>query len=67
MPSKPVIGISGSGFIGRGLADHLARGDQYQLGSVLSRRPAAEVKHLHPQALCSNVASMVSPSDLIVE
>ena len=67
MRSKPVIGISGSGFIGRGLADHLARGDQYQLGSVLSRRPAAEVKHPHPQALCSDIDSLLRHSDLIVE
>ncbi|MEE4250202.1 MAG: hypothetical protein V2I38_06400, partial [Alcanivoracaceae bacterium] len=67
MPAKPVIGISGSGFIGRGLADHLVRGNQYQLGPVLSRRPVTQVRHPHPDRLCNDVDTLLRHSDLIVE
>ncbi|MCC1496010.1 hypothetical protein [Alcanivorax sp. 1008] len=67
MPAKPVIGISGSGFIGRGLADHLARGSQYQLGPVLSRRPAAQISHPYAEKLCGDMDTLLRHSDLIVE
>lgn len=67
MPVKPVVGISGSGFIGRGLAGHLARGDQYQLGPVLTRRPVAQVSHPHAEMLCGDIDRLLRNSDLIVE
>ena len=67
MPAKPVIGISGSGFIGHGLAKHLARGDQYPLGPILTRRPVIDVRHRFPQQLCTDTDSLLRRCDLVVE
>lgn len=67
MKARPVIGISGTGFIGAGLAAHLQRSDAWQLGPVLTRRDPQLVKHPAAGQLCRDIDTLLRGSDVIVE
>lgn len=67
-PDKPTrVGVSGTGFIGRGLLAVLANADDFEMGRVLSQRPAKEVESVDRELLTRSVDEMVESCDIVVE
>lgn len=66
---KVRIGVSGTGYIARGLATLLlARNDQFEITTILTRRPVEQIHNFAGDALVTNdVDAMVDRCDLIVE
>lgn len=64
----PRVGISGTGFIGSGVARALSRDGFFPLGGVLTRRSPAAVRDFPlPEALTDSLEEFLDGSDLIVE
>lgn len=67
MATPALIGISGTGFIGRGLAAHLLRLGRYRVGPILTRRSLDSLAHPAADNLCRDIDTLVRVSDLVVE
>ena len=61
------ISISGTGFIGTGLALALSRHTQFSVTSILTRRPPTHVTHPFPNLLTNDVQSCLAHCDILVE
>ena len=61
------VAISGTGFIGSGLALALSNHSRLSLGPVLTRRPANLVGHPFPGHLCNDLQRFVRDADVVVE
>ncbi len=62
------IGISGTGFVARGVFAALARQPDFAVTGVLTRRPVAQSKHAFPEALLTNSAeALAERADIVFE
>ncbi|PKM22966.1 MAG: NAD(P)-dependent oxidoreductase [Gammaproteobacteria bacterium HGW-Gammaproteobacteria-14] len=61
------IAISGTGFIGTGLALALASHPRLSVSAVLTRRPPSTVQHPYPDLLNNNIDHSLNHCDLLVE
>lgn len=61
------VGVSGTGFIARGLLGALANSSEFSIGKVLSRRPANEVEAVDAELLTSSIEEFVESCDIVAE
>jgi predicted homoserine dehydrogenase-like protein len=62
------IGISGTGFVARGVFAALARQPDLAVTGVLTRRPAAQSRHAFPEALLTNsIDALAERADIVFE
>jgi predicted homoserine dehydrogenase-like protein len=62
------VGISGTGFIARGMAEVLEASPEFELAAVLTRRPvAASEQHFPDGVLTNSVSCLVDRADVIIE
>jgi len=61
------IGVSGTGFIARGLLAALANAEEFAIGKVLSRRSAAEVDGIDRDLLTDSIDELIDSCDVVVE
>jgi predicted homoserine dehydrogenase-like protein len=61
------VGVSGTGFIARGLLVALANSDDFELGKVFTRRETREVESVDPELLTQSMEELVETSDIVVE
>ena len=64
---KVTIGVSGTGFIARGLLAALVNSEDFELGKVYSRREARDVESVDPDLLTKSMEELVETSDIVVE
>ncbi|MCP5556362.1 MAG: NAD(P)-dependent oxidoreductase [Verrucomicrobiaceae bacterium] len=65
---RPVrVGVSGTGFIARGLLGLLANHDSYTISKVLSRRKPEDVDEIDSDLLTQSPEELAECSDLVVE
>jgi predicted homoserine dehydrogenase-like protein len=64
---KVKVGVSGTGFIARGLLVALANSDDFELGKVFTRRQAREVESVDPDLLTQSMEELVESCDIVVE
>ncbi len=75
MPSSPTVrfrpplnvGISGTGFLGRGLYDLVKQAGDLRLAKVLTRRPAGAVTGFEESDLTRSSTEFIDQSDIVVE
>ncbi len=61
------VGVSGTGFIARGLLAALANSEEFAIGKVLSRRPASEVEGVDQDLLTNSMAELIDSCEVVVE
>ncbi len=61
------VGVSGTGFIARGLLAALVNSDDFSISKVLSRRPAREVESVDAELLTSSIEELVDSCDIVAE
>ena len=61
------IGVSGTGFIARGLLVALANSDEFEIGRVLTRRPIKDVTTVDGDLLTLSISELVETCDMVVE
>ena len=62
------IGISGTGFVARGVVAALARQPDFAVTGVLTRRPVAQSAHAFPEDLLTNSAERLAErADIVLE
>ena len=68
MPPPTRIGLSGTGFVARGVFAALARRPEFAVTGVLTRRPVAQSKDAFPEALLTNSAeALAERADIVFE
>lgn len=62
------VGLSGTGFIARGMAKAINALPEFQLASVLTRRPIVEtVQHFREGLLTNSLDQLISSADIVIE
>lgn len=61
------VGIIGTGYIARGVADHLASAPDFELTRVLSRRNPATVDGFGAATVTNSVDELIDQADIVVE
>jgi predicted homoserine dehydrogenase-like protein len=64
---KVRVGVSGTGFISRGLLAALANSADFDLGKVFTRRAKGEVESVDLDLLTNSIEELVESSDIVVE
>lgn len=66
-PTAKRVGIIGTGFISRGVAQMIARSPDLQVSKVLTRRAKKEVVFPFPRLLSNSLAEVLRDSDILFE
>jgi predicted homoserine dehydrogenase-like protein len=64
---QPKVGVSGTGFIARGLLAALAHSEEFQIARVLTRRPVDDVEGVDRELLTRSVEQFVESCDIVAE
>lgn len=66
--TRPVrVGVSGTGFIAKGLLAALANSGEFSIGKVLSRRSASEVEGIDRDMLTDSIDELAATCDVVAE
>lgn len=61
------VGIVGTGFVARGAARTLSATKEFEVTSVLTRRPSADVRGIPRELLTTEVGQLIERSDVVFE
>ncbi len=67
MQHKTKIGIAGTGFIASGLFRMIERAEDFDVVSILTRRPKESITHLPGNLVTNSLEDFISSTDIILE